>query len=279
MGRHRKRSARIPQRALLFGLVGASALVAAPASSLPVVNAAPIVQRTFPNGLPAVLPQQVPARVVAPATIPASAPTVALPAVVPAEVPPAPTEVTVVRGDTLGKLAKVSGQSWQDLWARNLATVPNPNVLRVGQVLSLVAQLQPLPVPAAPAPAPAAAPTEAPRAPSASVSGVVSAAEEMFGVPYRWGGKSTSGVDCSGLVFLALKSVGLTDTYRTSSALRSWTDPISKSEARAGDLVFGPGHVAIYAGNGMMIDAPRPGKTVGLRKVYSHMTSYGRIPT
>lgn len=266
LGRHRKPPARVPQRALISGLVGASALVVAPASSPPVVSAAPAVQRTFPSGLPAV------ASAPAPVVVPAVAPPRAV-------VPPVPTEVTVAPGDTLGKLAKVTGQSWQGLWARNLATVADPNVLRVGQVLSLVAPPHPLPAPAAPAPRPAAAPTGAATAAAGQALGVVGAAKEMLGVPYRWGGKSASGVDCSGLVYLALKSVGLTSTYRTSGALREWAVPISKSEARPGDLVFGPGHVGIYAGNGMMIDAPRPGQTVGLHKVYANMTSYGRVPT
>ncbi|MFA7264842.1 MAG: NlpC/P60 family protein [Candidatus Nanopelagicales bacterium] len=113
----------------------------------------------------------------------------------------------------------------------------------------------------------------------AGVAGIVAIAKTYIGVPYRWGGKARSGVDCSGLVYLVLKQAGLTNTYRTSLTLRSWTTPISRSAARAGDLVYGPGHVGIYLGGGVMIDAPQPGTTVGIHKVYSTMTEYGRIPT
>jgi cell wall-associated NlpC family hydrolase len=54
---------------------------------------------------------------------------------------------------------------------------------------------------------------------------------------------------------------------------------VSRSQALPGDLVFGPGHVGIYAGDGMMLDAPDFGLKVDLRGVYKTMTSYGRIPT
>jgi cell wall-associated NlpC family hydrolase len=107
---------------------------------------------------------------------------------------------------------------------------------------------------------------------------VVSVAKSLSGTPYRWGGRSTAGVDCSGLVYLVLKRAGLSSQYRTSDALRDWTRPVSRSAALPGDLVFGPGHVGIYAGGGMMIDAPDYGQEVGLRRVYDNMTSYGRLP-
>jgi cell wall-associated NlpC family hydrolase len=116
-------------------------------------------------------------------------------------------------------------------------------------------------------------------APSQAASGVAAIAEDFIGIPYRYGGKTSAGLDCSGLVYKVLQRAGLSNTYRTSGALRAWATPISKSQARPGDLVFGPGHVGIYMGGGMMIDAPQPGTRVGLHRVYSSMTSYGRIPT
>lgn len=113
---------------------------------------------------------------------------------------------------------------------------------------------------------------------SADTSDVVSLARQYLGTPYVWGGKTERGLDCSGLVYLVLKEAGLTNSYRTSGALREWTTSIPKSQARSGDLVYGPGHVGIYIGNGMMIDAPQPGSTVGVHKVYPNMYEYGRIP-
>ena len=44
-----------------------------------------------------------------------------------------------------------------------------------------------------------------------------------------------------------------------------------------GDLVFMPGHVGIYAGGGMMWDAPRSGNSVSKRPVYSSSATYGRV--
>jgi Cell wall-associated hydrolases (invasion-associated proteins) len=54
------------------------------------------------------------------------------------------------------------------------------------------------------------------------------------------------------------------------------------SNPQPGDLIFfGNGssayHVAIYVGNGMMIDANHPGGTVGVRAIYSGVSGYGRI--
>lgn len=252
MARHRKPSSQFPRRAAVAFAVGGTVLVMDNGRFVGVspfdVNATdrlPVVNRTVQ---PAVQ---------------------------------ASSTVTAVPGDTVSKLARENGQTWQELWSRNLTQLPNPDVLAVGQTLSLDAPTQPLPVRVpAPAPAPArtAPPVAQPAVPSAGSSSVVAAARQYIGVPYRWGGKSASGLDCSGLVYLALQEAGLTDRYRTSAALQSWTVPISRSEARAGDLVFGPGHVGIYLGNGKMIDAPKPGTAVGVHSVYSFMTNYGRIP-
>lgn len=111
---------------------------------------------------------------------------------------------------------------------------------------------------------------------------VVSQARSWLGSPYAWGGNSKDGVDCSGLVQQVLKSQGVS-APRTAAAQAKWTDRISKSEARAGDLVFGVServhHVGIYLGDGKMIDAPTEGSSVGVHKLYSDMTLFGRIPT
>ena len=242
---------------------------------LPSVAAARSAETSTPRGLPAV-------------------PAIAVPAPIRVAPPaPAPQSVTVGSGDTLDSLARRHGQTWRELWSRNLSAVSNPNILRVGQTLSLVADRAPLPVlPPPPAPVRTApstagsAPAVVPAAPTSTssvseapgLSDVVSVARTFTGIPYRWGGKSRSGVDCSGLVYLVFKQAGLTDTYRTSSSLRDWVRQIPRAEARPGDLVFGPGHVGIYIGNGRMIDAPRTGTVVQERSVYSSMYFYGRVP-
>lgn len=97
-------------------------------------------------------------------------------------------------------------------------------------------------------------------------SAIVSAAASYLGVPYVWGGTSRSGVDCSGLVYLAHKAVGIS-VARYSGTLGSQGKAISASEAKPGDVVCYSGHVGIYVGGGQMIHAPRPGKVVCYQNV------------
>jgi cell wall-associated NlpC family hydrolase len=79
----------------------------------------------------------------------------------------------------------------------------------------------------------------------------VAIAESLVGVPYRWGGRSGDGVDCSGLVQLALAAAGVV-APRDSDQQRALGQPVAPGTALArGDLVFFPGHV------GMMVDAER----------------------
>lgn len=73
----------------------------------------------------------------------------------------------------------------------------------------------------------------------------VAVAEMFLDTPYLWGGKSSLGIDCSGLVQLALQAAGVVcprDTYMQERALGQ---PKTRSELRRGDLVFWKGHVAI----------------------------------
>lgn len=104
--------------------------------------------------------------------------------------------------------------------------------------------------------------------PAASSKGqsIVNAASKYIGVKYVYGGTSPSGFDCSGLVQYACREVGIS-VNRTSRAQYSNGVAVSKSNLQAGDLVFfskgkGISHVGIYAGNGQVIHAPSPGKTV-----------------
>jgi len=75
----------------------------------------------------------------------------------------------------------------------------------------------------------------------------VAVAERFVGAPYLWGGKTMLGIDCSGLVQLALSACGIAcprDSDMQERALGTMTDRSASGLAR-GDLIFWPGHVAI----------------------------------
>ncbi len=104
----------------------------------------------------------------------------------------------------------------------------------------------------------------------------VQAAESYIGVWYQWGGTSRNGVDCSGLVMLAWEQAGVSlprvaqDQYYATTHL-SVSDP---SSWQPGDLIFYGGgtnsivHVAMYIGNGEVVEALETGTQVQIDSVY-----------
>ncbi|MGF0118019.1 C40 family peptidase [Promicromonospora sp. Marseille-Q5078] len=111
---------------------------------------------------------------------------------------------------------------------------------------------------------------------SANGSAIVSIAMRYVGVPYVSGGTSPSGFDCSGLTQYVYGQAGIS-LPRTSSAQRYAGTVVSASEAQAGDLIWTPGHVAIYAGDGMQIDAPKPGDVVKYRAIWQSNPTFIRV--
>lgn len=112
---------------------------------------------------------------------------------------------------------------------------------------------------------------------SAARSAIIEEAKKHIGVPYRWGGTTPSGFDCSGYTSWVYRhAVGVT-IPRTSGAQATAGERISKSEALPGDLIYMPGHIGIYAGNGMMYNAPSSGKTVSLAKIWTSNYSVVRV--
>lgn len=106
---------------------------------------------------------------------------------------------------------------------------------------------------------------------------ILAEAEKYLGVPYVWGGTTPAGFDCSGLVQYVCNSLGISVNRVAEDQFKNGT-PVNKDELQPGDLVFFEQngyihHVGIYAGNGMMLHAPRTGDVV---KYQSIETDYYR---
>ena len=104
---------------------------------------------------------------------------------------------------------------------------------------------------------PASEPQETAEPASGSGSAVVDIARRYIGTPYVYGGTSPGGFDCSGFTAYVYAQVGVS-IPRSSSGQRNAGRVVSASEARPGDLVWWPGHVGIYTGNGQHIAARNP---------------------
>ncbi|MBA8793058.1 cell wall-associated NlpC family hydrolase [Friedmanniella endophytica] len=103
-------------------------------------------------------------------------------------------------------------------------------------------------------------------------------AKKQLGDPYRFGADGPSSFDCSGLTLAAWKSVGVNLPHNSVTQYYHGKH-VSKSQLKPGDLVFfysGRSHVAIYAGGGKVIHAPRPGSTVSYIKM-SYMPFAGAV--
>lgn len=101
-------------------------------------------------------------------------------------------------------------------------------------------------------------------------------AKAQLGEPYQYASDGPDSYDCSGLTSASWKAAGVT-LPRTSSAQYGVGRSVSRSELALGDLVFfyNPiSHVALYAGNGMIIHSPKPGGVVEYMKM-SYMPYVG----
>ena len=122
-----------------------------------------------------------------------------------------------------------------------------------------------------------AAPTNLSAKGKATVSNVLSLAQEYLGTPYAWGGSSPTGFDCSGLAQYIYAKSGISIPRTTYTQFQTGL-AVPKNKLEEGDLVFFkgsdskgglPGHVGIYIGGGKMIQAPHTGDVVQVSSVSS----------
>jgi cell wall-associated NlpC family hydrolase len=110
---------------------------------------------------------------------------------------------------------------------------------------------------------------------------VIAIAARYLGVPYRFGGTTPSGFDCSGYSQYVFGQLGIS-IPRTADQQYNAATRVSSSQAQPGDLVFfisggSSYHVGIYAGNGMMYDAGKTGEVITKRAIWSATVAFGRF--
>ena len=114
-----------------------------------------------------------------------------------------------------------------------------------------------------------------------SASKAVAYALAQVGKPYLWGGTGPDSYDCSGLVMEAWMAAGA-QLPRVADAQSTATIPLNLANLAPGDLVFfdSPviGHVGMYLGNGLMVDAPHTGAFVRIESMYwPSLEGFGRV--
>jgi len=112
-----------------------------------------------------------------------------------------------------------------------------------------------------------------------SLPAVVATAKQYIGTPYVFGGADPSGFDCSGYVMYVYAQYGIKLAHSVPLQDAAGTT-IPESQAQPGDVVvFNDGsHDGFYMGNGMIMDAPKPGGSVSIRPIWSnsyHIVRFG----
>ncbi|MGC4174464.1 C40 family peptidase [Demequina sp.] len=105
-------------------------------------------------------------------------------------------------------------------------------------------------------------------------SAVIEYASKFVGTPYRSGGSTPAGFDCSGFVSYVYAHFGIS-LPRSSGAY--WGVGTRVSSPKPGDIIVTSGHVALYAGSNLQIDAPVPGKTIQFRAIWQNNPTYIRV--
>lgn len=84
-------------------------------------------------------------------------------------------------------------------------------------------------------------------------SAILGYACSYLGAPYRWGGKTYEGIDCSGLTFMSYYMCGI-HIYRDAAIMEGYpVHAIPLSKIKPADLLYFPSHIALYLGDGKYI--------------------------
>ena len=168
-----------------------------------------------------------------PVPVPVSAPAPAKPS--------AFADYTVTSGDTLGKIAALSGMSVSELMKLNNLT---SSFIFPGQTLKVAGEVA----------------ASAPSAVAQASSLVLDVAKSVMGVPYVWGGSTLSGFDCSGFIYYVFNKSG--KSIGRYSAAGYFDRSYYVDKPQPGDLVFfantykkGISHMGIYLGNNQFYHA------------------------
>jgi len=175
------------------------------------------------------------------------------------------TRYVVKPGDTLEAIAHRFGVTVNTLDRRN--GLRNPNRLRVGQTLRIPRSVAQPARPGAPTLRRRASSHEPADPEPRSGNKLVDTALGYRGVPYRYAGMTTRGMDCSGLVARVLLTHGIKAPHSSRELYKLGT-AVSRDQLQAGDLVFfntrgsGISHVGIYMGDGKFVHASSGGGKV-----------------
>jgi cell wall-associated NlpC family hydrolase len=105
-------------------------------------------------------------------------------------------------------------------------------------------------------------------------SAVIDYASNFVGTPYRSGGTTPAGFDCSGFVSYVYAHFGISLPHSSSAY---WNVGTRVSSPKPGDIIVTSGHVGLYAGSNLQIDSPRPGKTIQFRAIWQVNPTYIRV--
>lgn len=95
----------------------------------------------------------------------------------------------------------------------------------------------------------------------------------QLGRPYCWGGTGPGCYDCSGLAHASWRFAGKT-IPRTSTAQHEQITPVPLDDLEPGDILWRPGHVGLYVGNGWVVHAPGRGRSVSYQPSRSYRAAH-----